>query len=553
MLASNPVTLPARRDGLIAGAVVFLSAAVVSGVVYMNALSALDHEVKANLIHQAEMASALVDVPTLQTLDAPEDKGGADYNTVAAPLVAIAKANRDIKFVYTTIEKDGKYLFQVDAKYLKPGDKDDTSGVMDVYEDFSPAFAEAYKTQAPTVENKPYTDQWGTFLSGYAPIRDASGQFVGVLGLDIDVKTYQARLETVRNALFLGLGLAFLAAALSGMFAYRLRKSALLTEARHKAQETDMRALEEQRLQGERDRERQAEADKKTALAQMADAFETQVSATLRSVVAGAERLKTNSASFSGLALTTRERADQVARVSHEAAQNAAAVAAAAEELTASIREIHNQTRASEAVVRDAAHKGNETRQIVEKLASSSARVGDITRVITDIAGQINLLALNATIESARAGDAGKGFAVVASEVKNLSNQVSKAADEIAAQIGDMQGATQESVTAIEEILHTIQAISDSTGVITEAVTQQSEVTAEIAQKITLTASGAQDIAQTIGPVQSRADETGTRATVVQDASQSLTHSSLDLHTCRAVYGSHHEKDRSSHQTVQTR
>ncbi len=531
MTASNAVTSSARRDGWLAGAVVFLSAAVVSGVVFINALSALDTEVKTTIGKQAEMAAALVNTEAMKNLDSADDKGNADYNTVSSPFVAMSKANQDIKFIYTTKEQGGKYYFLVDAKYVKPGETDDTSGVMDVYEDYSPAFTEAYKTQAPTVESKPYTDQWGTFLSGYAPIRDASGQFIGVLGLDIDVKTYQARLASVQNALFLGLGLALLAATASGVFAYRLRKAALLTEARHKAQEDELRALEDQRLQGERERERQAEADKKAALAQMADAFDAQVRTTLKSVVDGAERLKTNSASFSGLALTTRERADQVARISQDAAQNAAAVAAAAEELTASIREIHNQTRASEAVVRDAANKSTETRQIVEKLATSSTRVGDITRVITDIAGQINLLALNATIESARAGDAGKGFAVVASEVKNLSNQVSKAADEISVQIGDMQGATQESVSAIEDILHIIQAISDSTGVITEAVTQQSEVTAEIAQKITLTASGAQDIAQTIGTVQSSADETGTRATDVQDASQNLTHASLDLQT----------------------
>jgi methyl-accepting chemotaxis protein len=83
-----------------------------------------------------------------------------------------------------------------------------------------------------------------------------------------------------------------------------------------------------------------------------------------------------------------------------------------------------------------------------------------VVNLISDIAGQTNLLALNATNEAARAGEAGKGFAVVDSEVNSLANQTAKATEDITSQIGAIQSATAESVTAIEGIGATIGRIS---------------------------------------------------------------------------------------------
>ena len=68
-------------------------------------------------------------------------------------------------------------------------------------------------------------------------------------------------------------------------------------------------------------------------------------------------------------------------------------------------------------------------------LLHGAQKIGDVVKLIRNIAGQTNLLALNATIEAARAGEAGRGFAVVASEVKSLAVQTAKATEEIASHI----------------------------------------------------------------------------------------------------------------------
>jgi hypothetical protein len=109
----------------------------------------------------------------------------------------------------------------------------------------------------------------------------------------------------------------------------------------------------------------------------------------------------------------------------------------------------------------------------MNRLSEGAQKIGTIVDLITNIAAQTNLLALNATIEAARAGDAGRGFAVVAQEVKSLAEQTAKATAEIAAQIGDIQSSTSESVEAISSITSVIKSINEVSSAIASAVEEQ--------------------------------------------------------------------------------
>ena len=145
----------------------------------------------------------------------------------------------------------------------------------------------------------------------------------------------------------------------------------------------------------------------------------------------------------------------------------------------------------------------------IRGLADSTARIGDVVRLIDSIAGQTNLLALNATIEAARAGDAGKGFAVVAGEVKALAAQTAKATAEIGAQIETVRAATEDTVAAMNDIGGIIGRMGEVSTAISAAVEEQSVTTREIASSIQGVAGSTAQAAQAMEHVVQVADQAG--------------------------------------------
>jgi len=152
-----------------------------------------------------------------------------------------------------------------------------------------------------------------------------------------------------------------------------------------------------------------------------------------------------------------------------------------ANELTASASEV--------------AHKGgNVVAQVVETMGSintSSKRIVDIIGVIDGIAFQTNILALNAAVEAARAGEQGRGFAVVAAEVRNLAQRSAAAAREIKGLIDDsvekVEGGSRlvnEAGATMQEIVASVQRVSDIMGAIASAGQEQETGIERIRQSI---------------------------------------------------------------------
>jgi methyl-accepting chemotaxis protein len=363
-------------------------------------------------------------------------------------------------------------------------------------------------------------------LSVYQPVRDATGRQVGILFVGVDLSAIEAAAWShAITGMLVALGvlsvaglalwwllrrmlrpLGGLAAALHEIGAGRLETEVPCT-ARQDELGAIGRAVAALRDAARDARAAQADAEAARVAAQAeraadrrasADRLEDSVSRIAAKLAGAAEELRAaaDAAGAAGdrTAIGARESAARVAG----ATANVQAVAAAAEELAASVAEITRQVAESARSAADAATAARASDGTVTSLSEAAARIGDVVRLISDIAGQTNLLALNATIEAARAGEAGKGFAVVAGEVKSLAAQTAKATEEIAAQIATMRGATEEAVGAVRGIAGAVARMEEVTGAIAAAVEQQGAATREIARNAAEAAAGTEEAASDI-------------------------------------------------------
>ncbi|MGA3003926.1 MAG: methyl-accepting chemotaxis protein [Acetobacteraceae bacterium] len=306
-------------------------------------------------------------------------------------------------------------------------------------------------------------------------------------------------------------------------------------------------AISQRRMEAEQAAARkQAAAEKVAALQGMAETVEAKTAAALQQIGGRTAAMAATAEQMSASASRTGESARSAEAASASARASAQTVAVAAEELSASIREIGHQVARSTEVVGEAVTAGGETKATIEALNEEVARIGAVADMIGEIAAKTNLLALNATIEAARAGEAGRGFAVVASEVKSLATQTARSTQEIAQHIGRVSAATGASVAAVARIEAKIAEINAIASSIGAAIEQQGAATAEIARNVAETATAAGAMTSRTNEVSAEADQTSDHAAAVREnvAALDLAVGELRHSVIRVVRTSTAEVDR---------
>jgi methyl-accepting chemotaxis protein len=249
----------------------------------------------------------------------------------------------------------------------------------------------------------------------------------------------------------------------------------------------------------------------------------------LRTVDGSADAMKATAATLSTSSRETSQHAEGAVQASSEASTSVNTASVAAEELATSIAEIGRQLELTNNVVRLAVGEAQTTDGEIAALTAAAQKIGDVVKLIRDIAGQTNLLALNATIEAARAGESGRGFAVVASEVKTLAVQTAKATEEIAGQIQAVQSSTSGAVEAIRRIAERMREIDRFTSAVAASIEQQSTATGQISRNVADAAQGTKVAASVLGKVTDAATHTSSSASNMLAGSQAVEEAVSEL------------------------
>lgn len=324
-----------------------------------------------------------------------------------------------------------------------------------------------------------YTDEWGTFLSGYAPIRNAQGEVVAIIGVDIEAGEIEARRNDFIKMAILQTVLSLLVSFVIGLFlAKRIAKPVLqLKEKLRNLSENGGNLTQRIDIHTK---------DELEDLGNSVNAFICNVGRIVKSIILFAEKVSSASHEFDRSVEENRKAIEEVATSILSIANGASDQAMYIQDVSLNIEGITNSINENEQMIhhindfadeakkhlqsgiRAIEHQGEKTEEnirafqkvieVVNHLAQEANEVESIVVTISNIAKQTNLLSLNAAIEAARAGEHGKGFSVVAEEVRKLAEE----SNQSAAEIGEIiQRITRDTHAVLEEIKLADQSTSE--------------------------------------------------------------------------------------------
>lgn len=231
-------------EGVMVFVALILATFITVVFIYERALEAQKQEIRQGLLRTARILSTLVDANTHQRFVRPELESSAEFIAAEQALIRARRADPQIAFLYTAVLDGDTVRFVLDATPAPaPGEDDTRVALLEAYADPPPEIVTALKERTTTASEAPYTDEWGTFVSAYVPLEDANGQFYGVLGLDLEVSEYLARLEPIKRATQRALVTAFFIALLTAMAVWFLRRFILILHRRRNALYEDLRSI----------------------------------------------------------------------------------------------------------------------------------------------------------------------------------------------------------------------------------------------------------------------------------------------------------------------
>jgi signal transduction histidine kinase/ActR/RegA family two-component response regulator len=183
--------------------------------------------IQSELLQLARVAATQVDGDAHRTMRSNAQAGSPEHLKLLQPLVAFHKATADVIYVYTAVLQGEQIYFVLGTDYLYRAVQDDLppDPIMEPYNTADPALRHALEFHEPAVNDHPVQEALRSYMSAYAPFFDSKGEFVGVVGIDMWVHHFDARLAVIRRAGLTAFAAVTLLSLLAGYMTFRLSRA----------------------------------------------------------------------------------------------------------------------------------------------------------------------------------------------------------------------------------------------------------------------------------------------------------------------------------------
>ncbi|HEY6124611.1 MAG TPA: ATP-binding protein, partial [Steroidobacteraceae bacterium] len=234
------------RDALYAALITFSTSVTGLSIIYLQARDAQMGAVRSELLNLARTTAAQVDGDLHRTIVSPSQAGSPEHLRALAPLVRMHRAAKDVIYVYTCVQRNGRLNWVLDTsyQYRVPG-KDASSTpfpFMMEYRVKDAEFMRAMNEHIAIANTLPVRSEHHSYISAFAPVYDSQGEFVAILGVDMVLDALDARMASLRRASAVALFVITILSCVAGYVALRIRKFsaaivAKLRAARARAEE----------------------------------------------------------------------------------------------------------------------------------------------------------------------------------------------------------------------------------------------------------------------------------------------------------------------------